>query len=220
MNTKVELLRTYFPGFREEFDIEKNIKSIILFEDMTDEERLSALFGKPKKLVFEFLKEWAQGIISDKEVYQKLQLEIQAELMSYSYLGGETKADGFLQEWFPELYVETFAKKKEGFKFEEELYPPFYNFIKFPIESLVNLVREEDPQTIAVILSILEKSPKTKILAERIRQDLTEDIPPPERRVNSSYVREIERVLERKLSTMHLDKHLYCGLGEMGNDSL
>ncbi|MEW5693114.1 MAG: flagellar motor switch protein FliG [Candidatus Hydrogenedentota bacterium] len=80
-------------------------------------------------------------------------------------------------------------------------------------QHLLNFIQGEHPQTIALILSYLEPDMSSKILAsldEKIQADVTRRIAKMDR-TSPDVLREVERVLERKLSSLVSEEFTTAG---------
>jgi len=79
--------------------------------------------------------------------------------------------------------------------------------------NLLNFIQQEHPQTIALILAYLEPN-KASIIIQNLPHEIQSDVArriATMNRVNPEFLREIERVLEKKLSTLSNEDYTTAG---------
>ncbi|MGJ4734877.1 hypothetical protein [Leptospira levettii] len=178
-------------------------KLFLLFEEFTEEEKIFALNGRPERSIIEFLQVWYDGILIELDSNELKNLQIFEDSNRTRCIGGQNKALRFIRSSLSESISNRFHEKPIRIKTEEELYPSFLQLNYFPIESVIHLLKKEDPQTVSVVLDTIKRNELTRNLYEKLNPVFEGKLFEIQRVVQKSIIREIERVLERKLYMMH-----------------
>jgi hypothetical protein len=202
MNAKVKLFRTLLSDYFTNYKEEAKYKSAILFDSLTDEERIEGLDRQSKVHITDFIQQWSDGFSIPKIEYESLKKELTDTFDDTIELGGKEKAQNFIHNAFDEGTAKTFHFGSDKIEILGEARAiPFLFFKDFPADWIHSLLIKEDEQLMAVVLDSLSKHEETSELYEKLRPLFLQEMPPFKRGVSSDVLREIERVIGRKLST-------------------
>lgn len=203
MNVKLKLFDQLFKEHDFLSSKDFDYRLFLLFEEFTDQEKIIALSGRSEKSIIDFLGVWTDGILIDTNLYEKTQLQIIEDSKQNRCIGNRNNALRFIRSTLSESISNRFHEIPIRIKTEEELYPSFLQLNYFPIESVIHLLKKEDPQTVTVVLDTLKRNELTRNLYEKLNPVFEGKFFEIHRVVQKSVIREIERVLERKLYMMH-----------------
>lgn len=202
MNARLKRFEQLFKESETKSYIEFDEELFVLFDEFTTEEKICALNGRKEKLIIQFLQTWNEGIILDLEANDRTHLRIGKEGDHTKMIGGPEKSYSWIQAYAPIEMKNRFRDLSKRIHTEEELYPSFLHLVYYPIESVISLLQAEDIQVVSVVLDTIKQNDLTRELYEKLKVPFEGKVNPILRPVQKSVLREIERVLERKLYTM------------------
>jgi flagellar motor switch protein FliG len=147
----------------------------------------------------------------DTETKEAVILEFYEECLAQNYIsdGGIDYARALLEQSIgPERALELITRLTSSLSVR-----PFDFARKTDPNQILNFISNEHPQTIALILSYLEPTTAATILAQLPSEKQTQVVVRVSTmdRTSPEYVREVERILDRKLSSMGVDDFTVVG---------
>ncbi|NCN11162.1 MAG: hypothetical protein GW938_15090 [Leptospira sp.] len=179
-------------------EIEK--KLYILFEELNEEEKIKGLDQQAMKEVNSFLMQLADGLSIPIDEYESLKNELSTSFDKVIEVGGKDKVFAFAQLALEDDKAKEFQFSKERIRYAEE--DKSFNFLStYPIKVIYSFLKDEDEQIISVVLNTLKFNEATEGIHEKLTSLFPNNLPPVMRNVKKGVLREIERVIERRLSS-------------------
>lgn len=196
MNAKMKYFYEYYKSMSET-EINE-IRCYMIFDraDNDLKNELLNLLLRHEKL--NFLEGWSKGVTVDEHDFMIVSKEVDEIFSINREVGGKLNAEEFIQYNQGSEYISSFKNLLEtnSINFKEEI---FSTTIYYTVKDIYNLIRFEDPLVISVILDKMDKQSNTFPTSKELRS-MFGVLPKSNADITYTIAREMERVLERKLS--------------------
>ncbi|WCL50768.1 hypothetical protein [Leptospira sp. GIMC2001] len=198
MNVK---LKYFHDNYNSRNDSEINeLRCYMLFERAGNDLKNECLNLLPRHEKLKFLEIWAIGLTVSENDFDQISKELEEIFTLKTEVGGKVKAEKFIQsnpdsEYITSLrnLLDVTPSNDPGNIFATTQY--------YTAKDIYSIIKSEDPLVISIALDNMEKCSTSLTKSKEIRA-MFDELPIPQPEVYYSTVREIERVLERKLSRL------------------
>ncbi|TGM66136.1 hypothetical protein EHQ94_11100 [Leptospira meyeri] len=193
MNAKLNLFEELFQIHKQENRTCFDPKLFILYNELNEEEKIRVLDGRPKAFLLSFLEDWSRGISVEQDRFNLYKKEITDFLEERVAIGGDQYSYNLIEK-------DSAIAPEKRIRSEEDLYPPFIELTKYPIQNLISYLESEDPQTRSVIVYVMGKNENTNDYSLKLKDYFQDSLQSIHRNIHASVIREICRVIERNLT--------------------
>lgn len=198
MNAK---MKYFYEHYKSRSDSElSEIRCYMIFEraDNDLKNEFLNLLARHEKL--KFLEGWSFGLNVNEKDFTVISNELDELFTLSREVGGKLNAEEFISNNQGIEYISSFKNLLVAHPVNNKE-RTFATANYYTAKDVYNIVRDEDPLVISVMLEKMDKHSNTFTISKELR-DMFGELPKTQSEVSDSTLREIERVLERKLASV------------------
>jgi len=198
MNAKLKYFYDHYNSSSES-DLNE-IRCYMLFNKADNDLRNQCLDLLPRHDKLKFLETWAIGLTFSENDYETISNELEELFTHNREVGGKLLAEEFIRNNQDKEYIDSFKILLDASPINS-IEENFANTHYQTANDIYSIIKNEDSLVISIVLDQMDKNSVNLNISKKLRVMFGE-LPKPLSEVSHSTLREIERVLERKLSAL------------------